>query len=83
MLHPKCGQILFNMSRINQYLGYVKRYEDQILCMDNPHTELLTGIFVGLRNMLPWQLREFSYQVLFEGPKFVVEVLVDVIFVCD
>ena len=55
------------MRRIGQYLGHLKVYEGQILCMDTPSTKLLIFIFVAKGNRLPWQQRNISISQLSEG----------------
>ena len=55
------------MRRIGQYLGHLKGYEDQILCMDTPSTKLVIVIFVARGNRLPWQQKDISISQLSEG----------------
>ena len=59
------------MSRIGKYLGkylgHLKGYEGQILCMDTPSTKLLIVIFVAMGNRLPWQQTDISISQLSEG----------------
>ena len=55
------------MSRIGQYLGRLKGYEGQTLCMDTPSTKLVIAIFVTTGNRLPWQQRDISISQLSEG----------------
>ena len=57
------------MSRIGEYLGHLKAYDGQILCMDTPSTKLLIVIFAAMRNRLPWQQRDISISQLSEGPE--------------
>ena len=63
----KIWMSLCKISRIGQYLGHLKGYEGQILCMDTPSTKLLIFIFVAMRNRLPWQQRDISISQLSEG----------------